>query len=154
MKRSIRFFIALFLLVIAAALCSCTQKTERKDREKPIYYYDTEFRDITERFAVALPGGNNNDFRRIGAWAWFNNEGLWSVWRRENVGPTNIEDTVNIPTDSSVLYIYDYKTDQVSRKELVVSRSELECDYRSASGNTVLLGTLDDGTYVCAEFAV
>ena len=152
MKRSIRFFIALFLLVIAAALCSCTQKTERKDREKPIYYYDTEFRDITERFAAALPGGNNNDFRRIGAWAWFNNEGLWSVWRRENVGPTNIEDTVNIPTDSSVLYIYDYKTDQVSRKELVVSRSELECDYRSASGNTVLLGTLDDGTYVCAEF--
>ncbi len=131
------------MILSVFSLFSCTRKTER---ENPLYYYTAEFINADEKYKSVW---TSTSIKRdeITLSTHFTNDGLWFYDGKEDI---TSEDGTYIESQSTILYLFDYKTNTMSRKELWVDDPVYE-DFRASSASTELLGFLDDGTYVCLE---
>lgn len=129
--------ILLAMVALILSVVSCSGKTERQE---PLYYYKAEFVDAGKKVKSVCPNVNT----QLGSYftvGYFNNVGVWCAKAlEEKDGVTSVN-----------FLMYDYRTDQMTKKAFYVRKPDDGNKVRVISGEPVLLGITDDGKYVFLE---
>ena len=142
--RIIALLMAVFTCV--TVLASCTE--QKKEREKQLFNYYYEFLNADELIESVCEddfGAYTKSFLNIGS---FTENGIWSRTAKVKEKSESGEENSNLTT----LYTFDSSEKQFIKKKFYVVNQKYGYVFRSESTATYLLGILDDGTYVCAEF--
>ena len=125
------------MVALILSVVSCSGKTERQE---PLYYYKAEFVDAGKKVKSVCPNVNT----QLGSYftvGYFNNAGVWCAKAvEEKDGVTSVN-----------FLMYDYMTDQMTKKAFYVRNPDDGNKVRVISGEPVLLGITDDGKYVFLE---
>ena len=129
--------VSVIVLAIVALILSVVSCSGKVERQEPLYYYNANFVSADEK-VKSVSKKSDTIFDLMLDSGRFNNSGIWSdrvLEQSHDISPT-------------VLFMFDYKSENMSRTEFKVILPESGIESQARSGDLVFLGTLDDGTYV------